>query len=402
MDKALKKTNFKGHHCLNISGSKSESNRLLILKDLYPNINIGNISTSDDTTVLKTALKEKASLVDVHHAGTAMRFLTAYFSCFTKSTLVLTGSDRMQNRPISLLVKALRELGANIEYLEKDGYPPLRILPAKIKTNKVSLQANVSSQYISALMLVAPKLNDGLEINLDSKITSLPYLKMTEKLMLDLGFSVSFEGTSIKIKAQSAINAQNFDVESDWSSASYFYSLVALNPDLSLELKTYKKESLQGDAALSELYESLGVKTTYTKDSIVLKNINKLDKSIYEKNLNDNPDLAQTIAVTCFGLGKACKLDGLHTLKIKETDRLAALKVELEKFGAQVHIDKHSLHMKPAVKIKVNQKVKTYNDHRMAMAFAPLCSVTSLMILEADVVTKSYPDFWKDLGNLLK
>jgi 3-phosphoshikimate 1-carboxyvinyltransferase len=224
---------------------------------------------------------------------------------------------------------------------------------------------------------------------------------MTEKLMQDLGFNVEFEDTSIKIKSKPTLEVQNFDVESDWSSASYFYSLVALNPDLSLELKTFKKESLQGDAALSKLYEPLGVKTTYNRDSIILENTKEIDESVYERNLNDNPDLAQTIAVTCFGLGKSCKLEGLHTLKIKETDRLEAIKIELEKFGAQINIDGNSLFMKPTNKIKPDQIVKTYNDHRMAMAFAPLCSVTALKIQNPEVVSKSYPQFWNDLGNIL-
>jgi 3-phosphoshikimate 1-carboxyvinyltransferase len=278
----------------------------------------------------------------------------------------------------------------------------LKIFPSAINKSEVGLQANVSSQYISALMLIAPKLKPGLQINLDSEITSLPYLKMTEKLMLDLGFQVKFENNSIIIKPKPIFNSQSFHVESDWSSASYFYSLVALNSDLRLTLKTFKEESLQGDSALSKLYEPLGVKTTFCHDYILLENKNEVESSIYSKNLNNNPDLAQTIVVTCLGLGKSCRLEGLHTLKIKETDRLEALKTEIEKLGAEVNIGNDWLEMKPTGKIRANQTIGTYNDHRMAMAFAPLCSVTSLSIKNPEVVTKSYPAFWKDLERLLK
>lgn len=401
MVKHLKKSTFSGNHQIDICGSKSESNRILILKKLYKKIGVTNLSTSDDTFVLQKALSRENEVIDIHHAGTAMRFLTAYYSCFTKIPVTLTGSKRMQERPISLLVKALQDLGAKIQYVNKEGYPPLKIFPSDIKNSKVSLQANVSSQYISALMLIAPKLKNGLEIKLASKITSLPYLKMTEKLMKDLGFQLKFENNTINIQHKSSLDSQVFNVESDWSSASYFYSLVALNPKLILELKTYKKQSLQGDIALSELYEQLGVETTFRDDSILLENTKNIKKSLYHRNLNHNPDLAQTIAVTCLGLGIPCKLEGLHTLKIKETDRLVALKNEIEKFGAEVKINDNSLIMTPTLNIKSDQTIETYNDHRMAMAFAPLCSSTSLNIENPEVVSKSYPVFWSDLNKIL-
>lgn len=400
MNKTLRQKLIKGNYTINICGSKSESNRLLIIQALYRNLNINNLSTSDDTEVLKVALASQNDVIDIHHAGTAMRFLTAYYACFTTKTIKLTGSERMQNRPIKILVEALRQIGAKIDYVNKEGYPPLKIQPSNIIKNEVYIQANTSSQYISALMLVAPKLKRGLKINFTSKITSLPYLKMTQNMMQSLGFEVNFKQQSIEVKPQNNFKAQTFKVESDWSSASYFYSLVALSPELKLNLSIYKTESLQGDSYLYELYKDLGVQTTFEKNVIILENIKNNAIQFYQKNLNHTPDLAQTIAVTCLGLKIPCHLTGLHTLKIKETDRLVALKNELEKFGAQVQIDDESLKMTPAHKILSNQKVKTYNDHRMAMAFAPLSTTTELKIENPEVVSKSYPDFWKDFESL--
>lgn len=397
MNKNLSKAQISGHHKIKISGSKSESNRLLILKKLYPGIIIENLSTSDDTQVLEQVIKHNGEEIDIHHAGTAMRFLTAYLACFTRKTVVITGSARMQNRPIKILVDALIQMGAKIDYTNKFGFPPLKIHPSDIDKDSVELQANISSQYISALMLIAPKLKNGLKINFISTITSLPYLKMTQKMMNSLGFAVNFEGNSIQIKPQTTIEKITFQVESDWSSASYFYSLVALSPELTLTLNTYKPGSLQGDAKLAQLYEPLGVKTVFQKGAIYLENTGEIKAKIYKQNLNDNPDLAQTIAVSCLGLGIKCFLNGLHTLKIKETDRLQALKNELEKFEAQVKIDHDSLEMTPPANLKTKPSIKTYNDHRMAMAFAPLISITDLKILDADVVSKSYPEFWDHL-----
>ncbi len=400
MQKTLQKKNLTGSHFIEICGSKSESNRLLILQALYQNLDIENLSTSDDTQVLKAALTANNNHIDIHHAGTAMRFLTAYYACFTKKTITLTGSERMQNRPIKILVEALRQMGAKIDYIKKKGYPPLKIQPSSITKSEVNIQANTSSQYISALMLVAPKLKNGLTINFTSAITSLPYLKMTQNLMQNLGFEVDFTKKSIDIKLKENLKSQSYKVESDWSSASYYYSLISLSPNLVLNLKTYKKDSLQGDSNLTKLYKSLGVETYFKKNSIELKNTGVSKIKCFEENLNNTPDLAQTIAVSCLGLGISCKLSGLHTLRIKETDRLLALKNELEKFGATVSIDDETLKMIPPENIKSNQTIKTYNDHRMAMAFAPLLTKTNLSILNAEVVSKSYPDFWVDFEGL--
>jgi 3-phosphoshikimate 1-carboxyvinyltransferase len=386
---------------INISGSKSESNRLLILQALYPSIKIKNLSDSDDTVVLKKALNSDASEIDIHHAGTAMRFLTAFFAIQENRTTILTGSPRMQERPIKILVNALRDLGAEIEYLKNDGFPPIKISGKKLEKNEVSLEANVSSQYISALSLIAPVLPFGLKINLKGKLTSQPYLKMTLKLLEDLGVEVKFEKSVIEIKPLKSILSKSFTVESDWSSASYFFSIIALSENGKIQLNSFKKESLQGDSELVSLFKNLGVKAEFSKNYLVLQKEENFNfPETFKTNLSKTPDLAQTLAVTCFGLKIPCQLTGLHTLKIKETDRLVALKSELEKLGASVEITENSLSLKPNQKINPGISIKTYNDHRMAMAFAPLALKTEISIENPEVVSKSYPGFWEDLGKL--
>lgn len=387
---------------IKITGSKSESNRLLLLQALYSNIQIENLSNSDDTRVMSQALSSTSNIVDVHHAGTAMRFLTAYFAFQKGREVVLTGSDRMKERPIKILVDALRELGADISYLETEGFPPLKINGKNPTKNKVTLQANVSSQYISALLLIAPKLENGLELTLEGNITSVPYIKMTLRLLEELGIETSFKDQTIKVKQQSVINNQIATVESDWSSASYFYSIIALSKvGTKITLSSYKAHSLQGDAVLADIYLQFGVKTTFKTNRLVLQKVEMLNKlSLIELDLSNSPDIAQTITVTCFALGLECLLTGLHTLKIKETDRLLALKTEIEKLGGMVTITTNSLHLKASNNLKSQVAIATYNDHRMAMAFAPLALKTSLIINDAEVVSKSYPGFWNDLKTI--
>jgi 3-phosphoshikimate 1-carboxyvinyltransferase len=382
---------------LKITGSKSESNRALILQALYPKLKLENISNSDDTKVLRESLIKGSGLIDIHHAGTAMRFLTAYFASKNDCDVVLTGSQRMQERPVKLLVDALKSLGADISYEKNEGYPPLRIRGKTLVENKVSLQANISSQYISALMLIAPSLPQGLEIVLDGQITSTPYISMTLEIMQNAGIKGSFKNNKIVIAHQEELPSKTINIESDWSSASYFYSLAAISETASLSLSNYRKTSLQGDSCIVEIYELLGVKTRFLDNSIYLeKQPYKMPKRIV-KDLRNSPDIAQTIAVTCLALGIECELTGLHTLKIKETDRLVALKTEIEKFGAKVEITNDSLQLYPAKTLKEDVSVATYNDHRMAMAFAPLALKVPLNIEDAGVVSKSYPTFWKDL-----
>ena len=386
---------------ITITGSKSESNRLLLLKALFKNLEIQNVSNSDDSQYMLKALNSDNSTVDIHHAGTAMRFLTAYFATLEGKTTLLTGSKRMQERPIKILVDTLRELGADIVYDKEEGYPPLRITGKNLLKDEVRMKANVSSQYISALLLMATKLKNGLTLHLDGKITSVPYIKMTLLLLDQLGVETSFEGQVIQVKPYLDTVSKTFTVESDWSSASYFYSIVALSSvGTQINLNTYKKDSLQGDAVLQEIYAHLGVQTTFKGSKINLKKINSdLPKSL-DLDLANAPDIAQTIVVTCLGLQIKCNLTGLHTLKIKETDRLEALKNEIYKFGTAIDITDDSLHLNNYKPLKSGAEIETYNDHRMAMAFAPLALKTSFSIKEAEVVSKSFPDFWDNLVEL--
>ena len=387
---------------IKITGSKSESNRLLILQQFYKNLQIENLGESDDTSVMRTALSSTSDVIDIHHAGTAMRFLTAYFSIVEDRETILTGSKRMKERPIKILVDALRSLGANIEYVENEGYPPIKIVGKKLTNDKVTINGSVSSQYISALLLIASSLENGLQLTFEGEVTSVPYIKMTLSLLSELGIENSWEENKIIVKPKKQLKEKTITVESDWSSASYYYSLVALSKDAKISLNAYKKNSLQGDAVLAQIYQKLGVETFFGEHTITLKK-NKTNISNHiTLDLKNAPDIAQTIAVTCFGLNISCELSGLHTLKIKETDRLVALKTELEKFGAKARITEESLHLKSTASIKKEVLVKTYNDHRMAMAFAPLLLKTSLQIEDADVVSKSYPDFWKDIQKLTK
>ena len=383
-----------------ITGSKSETNRLLLLQALFPNITLANTSNSDDSEVMQKALKGNDEIVDIHHAGTAMRFLTAYFAVNEGREVVLTGSQRMTERPIKVLVEALVQLGAKITYEKEEGYPPIRIKGQKITAHKVSIPANVSSQYISALLLVAPKLENGIELTLVGEITSVPYIKMTLALLNDLNIETSFVGNVITVKPKKEVETKVMTVESDWSSASYFFSLVALAKTASVSLTSYKETSLQGDSALVEIYKQLGVSSKFEGDKVILTKQEGFDYKDITLDLNNTPDIAQTIVVTCLGLGIGCHLTGLHTLKIKETDRLEALRIELTKLGADISVTNDSLTLVATENINPEIRIDTYNDHRMAMAFAPLGLKVPIIINNADVVSKSYPDFWDDLKKL--
>ena len=397
---------------LKLTGSKSETNRLLLLQALYPNLTLENTSNSDDSEVMAIALNSQltihnSQLIDVHHAGTAMRFLTAYFAIqegrdlSAEVEVVLTGSFRMKERPIKILVDALRQLGADIKYEEKEGFPPIRIKGKKLIANKVSLLSNVSSQYISALLLIAPKLENGLELTLEGEITSIPYINMTLGLLNDLGIATSFEKNVIIIHPKSTIVNQQSIIESDWSSASYFYSIIALSPiGTHITLSRFKENSLQGDSVLVAIYKNFGVDTVFETNSISISKSKIQNQKSLICNLQSSPDIAQTIAVTCFGLGIGCHLTGLHTLKIKETDRLVALQNELEKLGATVSITNDSFTLEASNLMHSNVAIKTYQDHRMAMAFAPLALKIPLIIEDAEVVSKSYPNFWNDLKSI--
>ena len=386
---------------INIKGSKSISNRLLFLQAIYPSIKIINLSNSEDTFIMKKALKSKNNLIDIGHAGTAMRFLTSYFSTIKDREIILTGSKRMQERPIKILVDVLKKLGAKISYEKKEGFPPIKIIGSNLKVNNVFLPANISSQYISSLILLAPILDNVLRIELIGQITSAPYIKMTIDILKALGINSFFEQKIIKIIPKKEIKNITYKVESDWSSASYFYSIIALCEDGEIVLNNFNKKSLQGDSCLVKIYDLLGVFTRFDNGSLILTKKKIEVKNELNINLIDSPDIAQTIAVTCFGLGLNCNLKGLHTLKIKETDRLVSLKKEITKLGSEVIITDDSFHLKK-INNKINKSclIKTYNDHRMAMAFAPLSINYPIQIEDFDVVKKSYPDFWSDLENI--
>ncbi len=383
---------------IQITGSKSETNRLLLLQALHPNLVLENVSNSDDAEVTQKGLQISKGTVDIHHAGTAMRFLTSYFASQEGKEVILTGSARMKQRPIKVLVEALQQLGAEIEYIENEGYPPIKIQGKKIQRDKVSLPANISSQYVSSLCLVGPSLENGLKIELIGKITSVPYIKMTLALLEEIGVHTSFGNGQIQIFPKKNVPAKKLIVESDWSSASYFYSLVALAEiGSTITLGSYKNDSLQGDSVLEEIYQNFGVETIHEENTIKLSKTKDTELSNIDLELSNAPDIAQTIAVTCFGLGMGCHLTGLHTLPIKETDRLAAMKTELEKFGAEVSIDHESLTLRSSNQIVAGEPVDTYDDHRMAMAFAPLALKVDFSMNDTEVVSKSYPDFWKDM-----
>ena len=383
-----------------ITGSKSESNRLLILQALFPILALDNLSDSDDTQAMQRGLASKDQIIDIGHAGTTMRFLTSYFATTPGIEKVLTGSKRMQERPIKLLVDALRSIGADIEYVKNEGYPPLRISGKAISTTSVSLAANVSSQYITSLMLVAPKLPNGLKIVLEGEITSVSYINMTCTLLQRVGIDATFSNQSIHVLPQQNIDAKTLTVESDWSSASYHFSMVALAQSADVSLSSYIPTSLQGDSVLVDIYAQLGVAAKFDGHKLQLTKSEKLQSHI-ALDLINAPDIAQTIAVTCYGLGISCDLSGLHTLKIKETDRLVALQNELTKLGASIRITKDSLFLEARKDDIVSDiAIDTYHDHRMAMAFAPLGLNVPIGINDAEVVTKSYPSFWDDLDSL--
>ena len=392
---------------LHIGGSKSISNRLLILNKLFERVNITNLSTSQDTQLLMAALEDDAEIIDIHHAGTAMRFLTSYFAIDNERQVILTGSSRMKERPIFPLVNALRDLGADIEYLENDGYPPIKIRGAELKKNSVEINANVSSQFITSLMLIGAKIKGGLKIILKGEITSRPYLDMTMRILKDVGIKVSFENNEISIGAYSGGDHQlkYYEIESDWSSASYYYSLAAIGRT-ALRLTRFGNQSMQGDAVIKQLYwDFFGVNTVSDSGESSIQLYPQQNFTYPEKivaNMNDCPDIAQTLCVTAAALKIHFDITGLKTLKIKETDRLAALKNELAKLGCITQITDDRIY---SVKYTDPEKpivIKTYNDHRMAMSFAPYCLINSLEIENPDVVDKSYPEFWEHFKSLVQ
>lgn len=383
-----------------LPSSKSISNRMLIMRALSNSrVELTNLSESDDTRVLIDAVKQESQVKDIGHAGTAMRFLTAFLACGNKK-VVLTGSDRMKQRPVGALVEALRELGAEIVYLEKEACPPLEISGGLKKGGHITVDGGISSQFISALMMIGPVLEGGLHISLSGDVVSSTYIQMTLALMRKGGIAVSFDGREISIK-QGDYNFNRFLVESDWSGASYWYQIAALMPGSVITLPSLQKDSLQGDAVLTSLFEPLGVESLFEGSSVILRSGRDVRKDLYEYDFTGCPDLAQTLAVTLCAMGIPFRFTGTRTLRVKETDRVAALQTELGKFGFKLEADAGGDWISwdgkkdPAGKEPL---IETYHDHRMAMAFAPLAiPFGELSVNDPMVVTKSYPTYWKDL-----
>jgi 3-phosphoshikimate 1-carboxyvinyltransferase len=388
---------------LQLSGSKSISNRLLIIQALSGSINsIHNCSTSEDTCVLQKALSSNSSIIDIGLAGTAMRFLSAYYAS-RKSDVILTGSTRMKQRPIGVLVDALRLLGADISYTEKEGFPPLKIKGKPLEGGVVSMNASVSSQFITALLLISPSLKKGIQIQLSSDILSKPYIDMTLTLMKQQGVTSTWEGNRIIVPSGTYKN-EIIEVESDWSSISYLFEIMALSSAGEIMVSKVDEISVQGDQKVMEFYKLFGVESSIEKGVLKLRKVEGfVQEEKIEIDCKGTPDIAQTLAATACGLGVAIKLTGLNNLPLKETNRLLALKIELEKCGAEVVItNNETLEVFPLKEFpKIDLEFETYHDHRMAMCLAPLAlKAKSVLIDDIEVVNKSYKTYWEDLEKL--
>lgn len=387
------------HTTIQLPSSKSISNRALIINALgngthHPE----NLSDCDDTRVMIRALNDDKETIDIMAAGTAMRFLTAYLSV-TPGTRIITGTERMQQRPIQVLVNALRELGADIEYVANDGFPPLRITGRELRKDTISLPGNVSSQYISALLMIAPVLTNGLTIRLTGDIISRPYINLTLQLMNDFGVRAEWtDDHRLKVEPQ-AYHSTPFYVESDWSAASYWYQIVALSKEAEVTLPGLFKDSYQGDSQVAGIFRSLGVETIYKDKTVILKKNGKSVERLDYDFINQ-PDLAQTFVVTCALLNIPFRFSGLQSLKIKETDRMAALITEMRKLGYILHETDGSVLSWEGERCTTEEHpaIDTYEDHRMAMAFVPTClALPEILINNPQVVSKSYPRYWEDL-----
>ena len=384
---------------INLEASKSISNRLLIIRELCDNkFNIENLSNAKDTRILTKILNDFKSQkdIDCKDAGTALRFALAFLA--TKDgNWVVSGSKRMHERPIKPLVDCLLELGTEIKYLNKNGFPPIEIKGGELKSEKLIIKGNISSQFISALLMIAPKLENGIHLEIVSKVLSKPYIKMTLELMSEFGINYSWKNNLIKIEKQSYIGKKMM-VENDWSAASFWYSFVALSKNGKIEIPKLNKSSIQGDSILSEIFSNLGVKTSFKKNSIILSRNSKLVKEL-NLDLSNYPDLGLPLIVTCSGLGIKAHLKGLKNLQIKESKRLEVIQKELKKFNINTQIDNSSISIKENQKIEQpTSNIDCHNDHRIPMSIAPLSmKINSISFENKNVVNKSYPDFWKDL-----
>jgi 3-phosphoshikimate 1-carboxyvinyltransferase len=384
---------------LQLPASKSISNRVLILNALSDSPHaIRNLSDSDDVHVMQAALNSNKSHFDIQAAGTAMRFLTAFLARKT-GEWTITGTERMKNRPIKLLVDALNALGARIRYLEKDGFPPLHISGAPLTGGEIELSGEISSQYISALLMIAPLMEKGLALHLTGTPISLPYINLTIRLMEQFGAKVEWTGQTIRTYPGRYTPAP-FTVEPDWSAASYWYAVAALSRKAGITLQGLQENSLQGDAAVYKLYTQLGIETTFSSQGAVLRRTGNVCRRLAYHFINE-PDLAQTLTTTCMGLDIPFRFTGLQSLRIKETDRIDALKTESRRLGYQLTDSQNSILEWDGKKSNPEPfpLIRTCEDHRMAMAFAPLALTLprGIGIMHPEVVTKSYPAFWRDL-----
>ena len=422
----ISKKQLRDNILIDLPASKSLSNRALILKGLCESDNsnegdceLSHISDCDDTKVMLAAHSKDMDsyvfdgdyrIVDIGAAGTSMRFLTAYFAAQEGAKVIMTGSERMRQRPISVLVDALRKLGADVEYVDNEGFPPLRINGKKLEGGKLEIDGSISSQYISALLMIAPTLQQGLELHLLGNVTSVPYIRMTLSMMQEFGVSSAFDDCIIKISPSHYKNIP-YSVESDWSAASYWYEVLATTPKLhSIRLKGLRLDSTQGDMHVADYFRELGIDTEPCAEGVLIKRSNRPLPEQVEWDMSSQPDLAQTMICTLCWLGVPFDIKGLHTLRIKETDRIAALENELANLGYIVEDSDNdrmywdgytAIDDEVAIQLAETQTfgpIATYKDHRMAMAFAPLCNeACSIKINEPEVVSKSYPSFWNDM-----
>ncbi|MCF0183930.1 MAG: 3-phosphoshikimate 1-carboxyvinyltransferase [Bacteroidaceae bacterium] len=384
-----------------LPSSKSLCNRVLMIGALAGGEQPANLSDCDDTRVMVRALGNGGHETDVMGAGTAMRFLTAYFS-ITPGERTITGSERMRQRPIGVLVDALRSLGADIAYADKEGFPPLRICGRRLEGGELSLSGSVSSQYVSALMMIGPMLERGLTLRLTGEIVSRSYIDLTMSVMRDFGATVSWTDESTIEVASGGYTPTPYSVENDWTAASYWYEMVALSkdPDAEVRLPGLRDDSAQGDRAVAKMFERLGVETAFDGTTAIIRKRAIAAKGTVEMDFTDNPDLAQTLVVTCCTLNLPFRFTGLQSLRIKETDRIAALETELRKWGYELKDEKDSIMQWDGTRTDTSGSaaIDTYDDHRMAMSFAPAClHRDSVTINNPEVVTKSYPTFWDSL-----
>jgi 3-phosphoshikimate 1-carboxyvinyltransferase len=385
---------------IHIPSSKSISNRMLIIRSLAKSkAALLNLSQSDDTEVLRKSLDSETDVKDVGHAGTSMRFLTAFLST-QPGEVILTGSQRMKKRPIGPLVDALKQLGASIEYLEINGYPPLKILGGNLSGGTIEIEAGISSQFTSALMMIGPMLPGGLTVELKGEVVSATYIEMTLSLMNRCGAGASFDGKKISIP-EGSYTMEDFSVESDWSGASYWFQVAALLPGSEITLTGLYQNSLQGDSTLVRIFEPLGVQSAFSDEGLQLRSSEKVLPAHFDHDFTGCPDLAQTCAVSLCALGVPYRFTGTRTLRVKETDRIAALSSELKKVGFVLHEDPAGEWMAwdgTRCEPERDPLISTYHDHRMAMAFAPLAiTLGKIAIEDPGVVSKSYPGFWTDL-----